>query len=100
MGNESNAPIEPESQTELLEECLQVDGVLVAGVPGAGGYDAIFCIIADDGGETFERLVNVWEKRSVRVCPLLAREERSFGARLENVDAFLSLSGVASLSHH
>ena len=100
MGKESNAPIEPESQTELLEECLRVDGVLVAGVPGAGGYDAIFCIIADDGGETFEHLVNLWEKRSVRVCPLLAREERSFGARLENVEAFLSLSGVASLGHH
>jgi len=78
MGKESSVPIEPDTQTSLLDASLQVNGVLIAGVPGAGGYDAIFCIIADDGDDvysTFNRLLQVWEKREVRVCPLLAREE-------------------------
>jgi phosphomevalonate kinase len=92
MGSESSVPIEPDTQTSLLDACLQVKGVLIAGVPGAGGYDAIFCIIADDGdGEdsTFHRLLDVWESWEVRVCPLLAREE-NLGIMLENADALLS----------
>jgi phosphomevalonate kinase len=85
-------PIEPESQTALLEESLRVEGVLLAGVPGAGGYDAICCVIADDGEDedsTFNRLLGVWEKQKVRVCPLLAREETS-GILMEDVEAFLA----------
>ena len=75
MGKESSVPIEPDTQTSLLEASLKVNGVLIAGVPGAGGYDAIFCIIADDGDDmhsTFHQLLCVWEGREVRVCPLLA----------------------------
>jgi phosphomevalonate kinase len=85
MGRESSVPIEPETQTALLDASLQVNGVLIAGVPGAGGYDAIFCIIADDGddvGSAFHQLLSVWEKREARVCPLLAREA-NMGIRLE-----------------
>ena len=41
MGTESSVPIEPDTQTALLDASLQVNGVLIAGVPGAGGYDAI-----------------------------------------------------------
>jgi phosphomevalonate kinase len=64
---------------------------LIAGVPGAGGYDAIFCIIADDGNDensTFKKLLDIWEGRQVRVCPLLAREENS-GILMEDVEALL-----------
>ena len=78
MGNESSVPIEPETQTSLLDACTELEGVLAAGVPGAGGFDAIFCVIADDGegpGSTFQKLVSFWEVRKPRVCPLLAREE-------------------------
>ena len=85
MGKESSVPIEPDTQTDLLEASLKANGVLIAGVPGAGGYDAIFCIIADDGNDvdsTFHRLLDVWERRGVRACPLLAREEK-WGMRLE-----------------
>lgn len=77
MGKESSVPIEPETQTSLLDATLKINGVLIAGVPGAGGYDAIFCIIADDGEDTFStfhQLLHVWEQREVRVCPLLAKE--------------------------
>jgi len=86
MGTESSVPIEPDTQTALLDASLQVNGVLIAGVPGAGGYDAIFCIIADDGDDvrsTFHQLLGIWEQREVPVCPLLAREANT-GMRLEN----------------
>jgi phosphomevalonate kinase len=89
MGNESSVPIEPPTQTSLLDASLQVPGVLIAGVPGAGGYDAIFCVIADDGDDvysTFHQLVTVWERWQVRVCPLLAREEGA-GILFEDVEA-------------
>jgi phosphomevalonate kinase len=91
MGNESSVPIEPESQTSLLNDSRETPGVLIAGVPGAGGYDAIFCIIADDAvglGGTFGRLVNAWANREVRVCPLLAREENS-GILLEDANTLI-----------
>lgn len=80
MGKESSVPIEPDTQTALLEATLKVDGVLIAGVPGAGGYDAIFCIIADDGADvysTFYRLQGVWKRREVKVHALLAKEEQT-----------------------
>ena len=88
MGRESSVPIEPDTQTSLLDATLQINGVLIAGVPGAGGYDAIFCVIADDGNDvisTFRQLVAVWESRQVRVCPLLAREENS-GIRMDDTE--------------
>jgi phosphomevalonate kinase len=86
MGKESSVPIEPDTQRDLLEASLKVNGVLIAGVPGAGGYDAIFCIIADDGDDlssTFHQLLMCWQTQQVRVCPLLAREESS-GIREED----------------
>jgi len=92
MGEEAEVPIEPESQTALLSESWKVNGVLISGVPGAGGFDAICCIIADDGeddGSTFRRLLSVWENKTVHVCPLLAREQNS-GILLEDVRAFLA----------
>jgi phosphomevalonate kinase len=72
----------------LLDDSLKINGVLFAGVPGAGGYDAIFCIIADDGDDvysTFHQLHTLWESRDVRVCPLLAREESS-GIMFDDVE--------------
>lgn len=91
MGIESSVPIEPDSQMELLFSCLRVNGTLIAGVPGAGGYDAIFCIIADDGdgeGSTFRKLLDLWESSEVPICPLLAREER-MGVLSEDAEALL-----------
>ena len=52
MGEASKVPVEPESQTKLLDSLMTQDdhgtpGVLMAGVPGAGGYDAVFAVILD-----------------------------------------------------
>jgi phosphomevalonate kinase len=44
MGSCSGVPIEPEQQTHLLDYTMDQPGVLMAGVPGAGGFDAIFAV--------------------------------------------------------
>ncbi|GAA6009539.1 phosphomevalonate kinase [Rhodotorula paludigena] len=44
MGESSGVPIEPPEQTKLLDECSKLPGVVGAGVPGAGGYDAIWVL--------------------------------------------------------
>lgn len=42
----SGVPIEPDSQTELLDRCVgELPGVLGGVVPGAGGYDAISLVV-------------------------------------------------------
>ncbi|KAK4758603.1 hypothetical protein SAY87_019904 [Trapa incisa] len=44
MGEDAGVPIEPELQTQLLDATMGMEGVLLAGVPGAGGFDAIFAV--------------------------------------------------------
>ena len=47
MSTVSNVPIEPDVQTELIDACSSIKGVVGGVVPGAGGYDAIALIIED-----------------------------------------------------
>ena len=47
MGDGANVPIEPSEQTRLLDRTIETAGVIFAGVPGAGGYDAIFAVVID-----------------------------------------------------
>lgn len=47
MSSESGVPIEPPQQTELLDFCSNLKGVVGGVVPGAGGYDAIVLIVED-----------------------------------------------------
>ncbi|GAA6028687.1 hypothetical protein JCM8097_007347 [Rhodosporidiobolus ruineniae] len=44
MGESSGVPIEPKEQTALLDACSALPGVVGAGVPGAGGYDAVWVL--------------------------------------------------------
>lgn len=45
MGEAAGVPLEPPPQTALVDSLLSAsDRVLAAGVPGAGGYDAVFAI--------------------------------------------------------
>lgn len=48
MGRRSDVPIEPESQTALLDALGGVDGVHGGVVPGAGGFDALAVLMRDD----------------------------------------------------
>ena len=47
MSTKSGVPIEPQVQTELLDACCKVLGVVGGVVPGAGGYDAIALLVVD-----------------------------------------------------
>ncbi|KQK22532.1 phosphomevalonate kinase, peroxisomal [Brachypodium distachyon] len=80
MGVAAGVPIEPESQTQLLDATMNMEGVLLAGVPGAGGFDAVFSVIL---GEASDAVASFWS--SVGVLPLLVRED-SRGVSLEAGD--------------
>ncbi|KAK6947358.1 GHMP kinase, C-terminal domain [Dillenia turbinata] len=65
-----NYKIEPESQTKLLDATMSIEGVLLAGVPGAGGFDAIFAVTL---GDSSTQLAKAWS--SLNVLALLVRED-------------------------
>ncbi|CAG8571509.1 19814_t:CDS:2 [Cetraspora pellucida] len=89
VSNMSDAPIEPPMQTRLLDACTEVPGVIMAGVPGAGGYDAIFCVGIGDNFIT--QVETVWENwNEMSVGPLLTRES-SDGFMKENLENVLGL---------
>ncbi len=44
MGDSAGVGIEPAEQTRLCDATALLPGVVAAGVPGAGGVDAIFAI--------------------------------------------------------
>ncbi|XP_018686106.2 phosphomevalonate kinase, peroxisomal isoform X2 [Musa acuminata AAA Group] len=80
MGKAAGVPIEPESQTRLLDATMNLDGVLLAGVPGAGGFDAVFAIIL---GEASDSVGKTWSSHGV--LPLLVKEDPR-GVSLESGD--------------
>lgn len=62
MGEASGVPIEPDSQTELLDALSSgVEGVYGGVVPGAGGFDALAILVRDDE-ETAKRVEGFLEK--------------------------------------
>ncbi|KAF7722584.1 phosphomevalonate kinase [Apophysomyces ossiformis] len=88
----SDVPIEPEEQTRLLDACMEVEGTIMAGVPGAGGYDAIFCIVLSN--EAKQKVRRVWSKwTELSTGPLLARED-SKGVTSVASDAVAGLLNV------
>lgn len=79
MSVESKVQIEPHSQSTLLDQCMDLKGVICAGVPGAGGFDAVFALVlnpptTDDIKESsFSGLIsleNLWNSSSGKVCRL------------------------------
>ncbi|KAK6934924.1 GHMP kinase N-terminal domain, partial [Dillenia turbinata] len=80
MGEAAGVPIEPESQTKLLDATMNTEGVLLAGVPGAGGFDAIFAVTL---GDSSTQLAKAWS--SLNVLALLVRED-PHGVSLESGD--------------
>ncbi|MQL73304.1 hypothetical protein Taro_005654, partial [Colocasia esculenta] len=80
MGTAAGVPIEPESQTCLLDATMSIEGVLLAGVPGAGGFDAVFAITL---GDADTRVIQAWS--TLGVLPLLVKED-PHGVSLEGGD--------------
>jgi len=102
MGNFSETPIEPLEQTRLLDACLSVSGVIGGGVPGAGGYDAIWLLIFEPQQTPsgvllpVKRVENLWASwTEVEVSPLSATESiLSQGVRLEKLEEVAGLSDL------
>ncbi|KAK0983068.1 phosphomevalonate kinase [Friedmanniomyces endolithicus] len=96
MSEKSGVPIEPPEQTELLDACENVPGVVGGVVPGAGGYDAVALLIQDDEDviARLQRLLAGWKFRTSengvaggRVSMLGVREEME-GVRVEEMGQY------------
>ncbi|KAF9460694.1 phosphomevalonate kinase [Collybia nuda] len=100
MGKLSGVPIEPDEQTKLLNSCVSLAGVIGGGVPGAGGYDAIWLLVCDPVDASpdkhpIERVERVWsEYKDLNVSPLSVVESLSGGARIEVLEKITGLSAV------
>ena len=64
MSRLSGVPIEPAPQTQLLDACSAIDGVIGGVVPGAGGFDAI-ALLVEDREEVFAQLEGLLRDRKV-----------------------------------
>ncbi|KAI0131819.1 ribosomal protein S5 domain 2-type protein [Xylariales sp. AK1849] len=87
MGTESGVPIEPESQTALLDALAEVEGVYNGVVPGAGGFDALALLMKDDV-DTERRVkdyVNGWSKEHNENVRLLDVKGEMEGVRREGL---------------
>ena len=60
MGTAAGVEIEPVQQTQLADQTEGISGVLCAGVPGAGGNDAIFAIVLSVKART--RVESMWSE--------------------------------------
>ncbi|KAF5022259.1 hypothetical protein F66182_5698 [Fusarium sp. NRRL 66182] len=90
MGSASDVPIEPKSQTELLDALGTVEGVYGGVVPGAGGYDAL-ALLMKDGTETKQRVevfLEKWAKEKGTKVKLLGVKGEMEGVRSESLDVY------------
>lgn len=90
MGQASNVPIEPESQTKLLDAISAVEGVYGGVVPGAGGFDALAILMKDDV-ETKQRVGNFlakWSQETDSKVKLLKVKGEMEGVRRETLDVY------------
>lgn len=63
MSQLSGVPIEPPEQTDLLDACGKVPGVIGGVVPGAGGFDAV-ALLVEDTAETIaslDKMLSDWK---------------------------------------
>ncbi|KAL2608856.1 hypothetical protein R1flu_027429 [Riccia fluitans] len=68
MGEAAGVPLEPPVQTELLDHTMRMNGVLFAGVPGAGGFDAVFAVTLGEGSR--KRVEEEWSRKGVLSLPV------------------------------
>ncbi|GLB37054.1 putative GHMP kinase family. Mevalonate kinase subfamily protein [Lyophyllum shimeji] len=104
MGDLAGVPIEPKEQTQLLDACISLAGIIGGGVPGAGGYDAIWLLVCDPVDASpdvrpLERVQQTWsEYKDLDVSPLSCVESLAGGARVESLDAIPGLKEATTIS--
>ncbi len=57
MSAKAEVPIEPKVQTDLLDACCRLSGVVGGVVPGAGGFDAIALLVQNEALPSLEELL-------------------------------------------
>ncbi|KAI2619181.1 Phosphomevalonate kinase [Hypoxylon sp. NC1633] len=83
MGHASGVPIEPESQTALLDALTDnVEGVYEGVAPGAGGFDAIALLVQDD------------EKTAAGIKSFIERWSEEKGEKVRLLDVKGEMEGV------
>jgi phosphomevalonate kinase len=98
MGKLSGVEIEPEKQTQLLDASVSMAGVVGGGVPGAGGFDAVWLLVCEPPEDTpgippLARIDRIWTTSFAGVAPMLAQESKAQGVAIENLD---TVPGLAS----
>ncbi|KAJ7170543.1 phosphomevalonate kinase [Mycena crocata] len=103
MGTLSGVSIEPVEQTRLLDLCVSQPGVICGGVPGAGGYDALWLLVCDPSDPVsfhqrpVEIVETVWSTyEELDVSPLSAIESMAKGARIEELDMIPGLRNAVT----
>ncbi|KAI9859159.1 MAG: phosphomevalonate kinase [Trichoglossum hirsutum] len=90
MSTLSGVPIEPHSQTALLDACSALPGIAGGVVPGAGGYDAVALLVADNEGvlKELKGLLEGWE------VPVDATSGGESGGRVRMLSVREEMEGV------
>jgi phosphomevalonate kinase len=67
MSSKSRVPVEPKVQSELLDACSAIPGVVGGVVPGAGGFDAITLLVMNQKSvlQELEELFATWSSSVV-----------------------------------
>ena len=88
MGKGAGVDIEPDAQTSLCNATMDLKDVLMCGVPGAGGNDAVFAIYRG-GNATRKRIEEFWSEwrraHRIKLCamPLRGTPHGEPGLRVE-----------------
>ncbi|KAL8656940.1 MAG: hypothetical protein Q9226_002411 [Calogaya cf. arnoldii] len=61
MSVKAEVPIEPKVQTELIDACCRIGGVVGGVVPGAGGFDAIVLMVEDDALRSLQQFLDTYK---------------------------------------
>jgi len=96
IGILTGVPIEPDVQGRILDRSVSLNGVIGGGIPGAGGYDALWLLIIDVGDEQVLKSVEaLWAtSESLQITPLTAVESRRGGTAVERLSSVPVLESV------
>lgn len=90
MGTLSDVPIEPDTQTALLDTLSAVEGVYGGVVPGAGGFDALALLMKDDEEtkKRVEEILDKWSREKSSKVKLLDVKGEMEGVRQEKLEVY------------
>ena len=92
MSLKAQVPIEPRVQTDLLDACSAVPGVIGGVVPGAGGFDAIALLVEEQAIERLRKFVGNYRVQSSGTDGPKIGKIRLLGVKQET-DGILPISG-------